>query len=327
MRPLRIQLLFIALSATASDRPLLWRDPGPVETLDLAAGPGGAESRPQPPFTFVKEESHGVQPKVLVTDTRGVKWMVKLGEEAKSETFASRIAWAAGYQVRPSYYVEEGRIAGISSLEDADKFIDKSGGFRGARFQMFDTDGLRAVPGETLQLTDKKFDRRELNGLKLTALLVANWDVKPANTAVFEIAGQRYASIADWGASLGDPAAPHPPARKWNCAAFSAVTSRLIDGIDNGFVDFNYNQYAARHIDALTNGIRVEDVKWFVNRMGKLSREQLQAGLKASGATAEEAACFADAIRKRLDVFSTVANSAVSEIRTTTTTVVRKQDR
>jgi hypothetical protein len=313
-------LLIVVFCATAADRPLLWRDPGALESLNLAGGPGGAAKAPQPPFTFVKEEMDGTAPKVVVTDGSGTKWMVKFGEEAKADTFASRIAWAAGYQVRPSYYVASGQVQGVPSLHRAGKFIDQNGSFKTARFQKFDDDSFHAVQGANFHLTDKHLDRRELNGLKLTALLVGNWDVKADNTAVFETGGRRYATVSDWGASLGDPAAPDPAARKWSCAAFSAVTPRLVVGVDNGFIDFNYNQYAARHIGALTDGIRVEDMKWFVDRMNRFTPGQLVSALRASGATEEEAACFAGAIRKRLDVFTTAANGGVSETRTKTTT-------
>ena len=47
----------------AGPRPLrasrhrIWRDPGEVEPLDLAGGPGGRDGAPVPPFTFLKEHA------------------------------------------------------------------------------------------------------------------------------------------------------------------------------------------------------------------------------------------------------------------------------
>jgi len=235
---------------TAAERPALWRDPGPIHTLDLAGGPGGAQNAPKGPFTFEKEVSEGITPKVVVVDSAGKKWMVKFGDEAKSETFASRIAWAAGYPVRASYFVPEGRIEKATSLKRAGNFIDGNGTFRTARFQKFDDDSFRQVPGGKLDLRDKGANLNHLNGLKLALLLVSNWDVKAANTAVFDIGGQSYATVADWGASLGDPGSPDPAARKWNCQAFTARTQNWIEAVENGYIQFNYHQYAARNVGA-----------------------------------------------------------------------------
>jgi len=317
--------LLILVPVAGSERPPLWKDPGPVERLDLAAGPGGAANAPRTPFTFVSEVKTGITPKVIVQDTRGKKWMVKFGDEVKSENFASRIAWAIGYVVRPSWYVREGKIGGATGLHRASSFIGEDGTFRDARFQMFDTDMFRAIRGSKLDLNDRKYDRRELNGLKLTLLLLANWDVKAANTAIFDIGGRQFAAVTDWGASLGDPGSADFRRRKWNCAAFDTATNNLIDGTDNGFVVFNYEQYAARNIDELSQGIRIDDLNWFLGRVTKLSNAQVVSALHASGATEDDIACFAPAFRKRVDAFAAVgrgdsSNKAVRTQRVTKAT-------
>ena len=46
-------------------------------------------------------------------DERGTKWKVKLGEEAKTETAAARLLWAAGYLVDEDYYRPSIRVAGM----------------------------------------------------------------------------------------------------------------------------------------------------------------------------------------------------------------------
>ena len=286
-----VLILVSSLVAAGEPQTLLWRDPGPIERLDLAAGPAGVANAPKAPFSFVEEVSGGIAPKVTVTDGRGKKWMVKFGEEAKAETFASRLAWASGYPTRISYYVRAGKIEGASDLRRTKEFVDPNGVFRGARFQMFDGDHMRQIPGGKLDLNRRRDDQRELNGLKLLLLLLANWDVKTQNTGVFDIGGRRFSVITDWGASLGDPASVDVSARKWDCAAFDKRTRSLVDGVDGGYVSFNYDQYAARHEDALSEGIRVDDMRWFMNRMGKLTDAQLRNGLLASGATSTEAAC------------------------------------
>jgi hypothetical protein len=65
-----------------------------------------------------------------------------------------------------------------------------------------------------------------------------------------------------------------------------------------------------------------------MDRMGKLTDQQLRAGLVASGANSEEADCFTAALRKRLNVFATVAQGGqpdgVRTSRTVTTTTTTK---
>ncbi|MBI3278651.1 MAG: hypothetical protein HYZ57_02285 [Acidobacteria bacterium] len=320
---MRLALLgcFLVTYAIAAGRLPLWRDPGQIEGLDLAAGPGGLENAPHPPFAFIEEEKRGRWPKVVVVDSRRKKWMVKFGEEAKAETFASRLAWAAGYPVRPSYFVAEGQITAASSLKRAASHIDTAGRFHDARFQLFDTEEMRQIPGESFDLRSKQMDRRELNGLRLVLLIVANWDLKRSNTGALEIDGKRYAVVTDWGASLGDPAGSVRSARKWNCEAYKARTESLLEGVDNGYLSFNYQQYASRHLNEISEGIRVEDARWILNRLSKLSDAQLLAGLQASGATVPEGQCFTAAIRRRLQLLSAAVTDGGTITRTTTTII------
>jgi hypothetical protein len=86
-----------------SPNPVLWRDPGFVERLDLTGGPGGKANVPRGPYTFIKEIESGKKPKLKVRDARGSMWSVKWGDEVKAEIFASRLAWAAGYFTLPTY--------------------------------------------------------------------------------------------------------------------------------------------------------------------------------------------------------------------------------
>src|SRR5262245_53026793 len=82
---------------TVSKPAVLWRNPSDISSRDLFYGPGGREHAPGDSFTFLKEDLDGSNPKYTVTDAAGVKWKVKLGEEAKPETAATRFVWAAGY--------------------------------------------------------------------------------------------------------------------------------------------------------------------------------------------------------------------------------------
>src|SRR5271168_1169735 len=52
----------------------LWREPKDIRSQDLFYGPGGKEHQPHGPFTFVKEDLDGSNPKYDVRDQDGVKW-------------------------------------------------------------------------------------------------------------------------------------------------------------------------------------------------------------------------------------------------------------
>ena len=117
-------------------RPTVWRDPGAVESLDFINGPGGKKHAPKSPFTFVEEDTGGTSPKVKVTDAAGQTWGVKWGSEIHSEVFASRLIWAAGYYVEAAYFVKSGKIAGVTHLSRAKKYVGSDGGFTNARFEL-----------------------------------------------------------------------------------------------------------------------------------------------------------------------------------------------
>ncbi|HUS07138.1 MAG TPA: hypothetical protein VMZ52_12605 [Bryobacteraceae bacterium] len=296
--------ILVAAAAPAADKPILWKDWGPVESLDLAGGPGGSSNAPKPPFTFKKEDSGGTAPKVAVTDARGTDWAIKFGPEVKPETFATRLVWAAGYMAEPTYYVREGTIRGVGKLGRAAEFIDAAGAFHDGRFQI--RDKKQYVFHDTRWSFDEKSVKgtKELNGLKILIVLLSNWDVKPINTAIIETGGQAYYAISDWGATMGKSGEIGGHS-KWECAPFAAQTDHLIEGVADGYVSFNYTGKSA---DQVANNIRVEDVQWFMRRMGKLSDAQIRAALEASGATPEEIACFTASLRKRLDMLAAIAN-------------------
>jgi hypothetical protein len=287
-----MKLLSIALFAAT-----LWRDPGPITSLDMAGGPGGSAKAPRPPFTFVDEDKGGTSPKVTVKDARGVDWIVKFGDEVKSETFASRIVWAAGYYADADYFVREGQIEGVGELGRAKAFIE-GGRFQNARFEL-KSDGPR---NQHWKLTDSQFkDSRELAGLKVLFVLLSNWDVKPENLALVD---SMYA-VTDWGATMGR-SAELSGRSKWDCVRYEADTKHLIEGVDNGFVVFEYQGKQGHEI---LRGIKVDDVRWLMQRLGKLSDAQIDAALKASGATPDEVACFGKAFRSRLGQLMTVGNA------------------
>ena len=286
-----------------------------MESLDLIGGPGGNARTPVAPFTFVEEASGGTAPKVIVKDARSVKWMVKFGPEVKSESFASRIVWAAGYFAEPTYFVPQGKIESVAKLGRSAKFVGETGAFTDARFQLLD-EGLRGA--SRWSLTDSALKgSRELAGLKLLVVLLANWDVKTPNLSIVPVKGEPVYAITDWGATMGRPG-ELTGRSKWNCEEYAEDSKYFIDGVDNGFVTFNYQGKQGYEI---LRGIGLEDVRWLMGRLGKLSDAQIHSALRASGATADEIACFAPAFRSRIEQL--ISLTTPRETKTTTTRPVR----
>jgi len=97
---------------------VLWRDPGAIASLDLLNGEGGAKNAPDPhaEYTFIKEDLSGTSTKFNVQDSNGVKWLVKLGVEARPETAATRLVWAAGYFTDEDYFLPQIHVKGLPKL-------------------------------------------------------------------------------------------------------------------------------------------------------------------------------------------------------------------
>ena len=105
--------------AMASGTPVLWQDPGNISSLDLFAGPGGEAMKPDlSQLTFIKEETGGYSKKYRVRDGKGRVWVAKLSKEAQSETAATRIMWAIGYQTEIPYLVPSVTIDGKGTFEN-----------------------------------------------------------------------------------------------------------------------------------------------------------------------------------------------------------------
>jgi hypothetical protein len=327
----RLTVLLLACTAIAAPgdirlggiryREVIWRDPGAVEKLDFTWGPGGRHGAPSPPFTFIREELRGTTPKVVVKDARGITWYVKWGPEAPAETFASKMAWAAGYFVVPSYFVPSGRIAGAKDLTRARKHLHPDGTFEKARFQInYDDFKLKKLKGHDWTWSNNPFvGTTEFNGLKIVVMLTSNWDSKDArnvdqfgsNTAIFAWrAGKRHELryvVVDWGATMGKWGpilSGMAVANQWDCKSYTAQTADFMRGVSGGVIQWGYKGFQPRDV---TNGIRAGDVRWLLQYLGRVSDEQIRAGLEASGSLPEERDCFAKAVRERITQLQQVA--------------------
>src|SRR5262245_34717957 len=92
----------------------MWRYPIDIDHRDLFYGIGGKENEPDPTAVYkvIDRITLGTQPKLVVEDEMGRKWILKTGPEARPETTATRILWAAGYYVDQDYFVPSVRIGG-----------------------------------------------------------------------------------------------------------------------------------------------------------------------------------------------------------------------
>jgi hypothetical protein len=288
----------------------IWRDPGPVEQLDLSAGPGGPGSVPVPPFTFLEEHATGSQPCVSVEDAHGRRWRVKWGHEVQCETFAVRFAAACGFFAEVTHLVPSGTIDGAGTLARARDCIGPDGRFCDARFELDDPDVRKLFEEHSWAWNDNPFvGTRELDGLKIVVMLLSNWDTKDrrdvargSNTAIFEhrrASWRREAQylLTDWGGSMGKWGSNIVTRGRWDVAGFEAQTPSFVTGVQDGCIVFGY---AGQRTADVANGIRVEHAAWLHRLASRLTREQLIAGLKASGATDDEAGRFAEALLDRV---------------------------
>ena len=297
---------------------LLWKDPGAVETLDFAAGPGGPDGAPLPPFVFQEEDKGGSSAKILLTDGARRTWSVKWGEEVRSEPFAARLLGAVGYFVEPAYYVGHGRIQSVGALTRAAAHINRSDGnsFQNARFELRDPK-VRPIVGRNWTFVDPGLVASpQFSGLKIMMMLLSNWDVKDArssdgpNTAVMEIrkddgTTELWYAVTDWGATMGRWGGIASRS-KWNCSGFADESKDFVKGVaKSGMVGFGFK---GKRQDDITHDIPVAHVQWLMGYLGRVTDDQLRAGLRASGANSSDTECFTKALRQRIDKLQQVAS-------------------
>jgi hypothetical protein len=294
----------------ANVRAVIWRDPGPMASLNLIYGAGGKGHAPNPKgtFTFVREDLEAGSPKFEITDERGIEWKVKLGEEPQSETAASRLLWAAGYFVDEDYYLAEITVTGLPKLRRGDEFLSKDGVIHGARLE-------RQLKGQEKRGTwdwfDNPFiDTRELNGLRIMMALLNNWDLKEVNNSIYEMPGERRYVVADLGATFGNTgnSLTRSKSTPREFADSEFVESANADTID--FVlhsrpfllsVFNVPNYQTRtRMEEITTKIPRADVRWLARRLGSLSDRQVRDCFRAAGYATHEIEIYARAVRKRI---------------------------
>ena len=214
---------------------MLWRSPENIASRNLLYGSGGKQDEPRPPFTFLKEDLDGTNPKFDVRDQDEVKWKVKLGAEARSETVATRFLWAVGYFTDEDYFISNTRVEDMPrQLKRGQRLVEPGGVVRNVRLER-EPKGKKI---ETWQWRHNLFTgTRELNGLRVMMALINNWDLKNQNNAIYSMSSdgdapegsQQIYMISDLGASLARRGSPGPrvsPGITWSNTAIRGLSPR-----------------------------------------------------------------------------------------------------
>ena len=271
---------------------MIWHDRGDAAALDLAGGPGGRAHEPGEQLRFIEESNSGTSPKFEVEDEHGVRWKVKLGEEARSETAATRLLWAAGYVVDEDYYRPGIRVVGLPRLARGQEFVTDEGVVTGARLERQSGGGEEAAGWSW---HDNPFvGTREFNGLRVMMALLNNWDLKDVNNRVFDtLAGGEEYGITDLGATFGRTG--NVITRSKGVSKDYAQTKFIAD-VTATHVDFVMqsrpflplvlypSHYRSRtRMERLVKHVPLADARWIGDRLGRLSAEQIRDAFRASG--------------------------------------------
>ena len=296
---------------------VLWQSPADIASRNLLYGSGGKQDEPRPPFTFLKEDLSGTSPKFDALDQDEVKWKVKLGAEARSETVASRFLWAVGYFTDENYFISNTRVAEMPrQLKRGQGLVAPGGVVRNVRLER----ESRGKKIGTWQWRHNPFTgTRELNGLRVMMALINNWDVKNQNTAVFvesdggeSDGSQQTYMISDLGASFGAPGYAWPKSKsRDNLEQYSH--SRFITKVTPDYVDFKaparpailyafgLPQFIMRlRLRWIGKQVPRADAKWMGQLLAQLSPDQIRDAFRAAGYSPQEVDGFAKVIEARI---------------------------
>jgi hypothetical protein len=295
---------------------VLWRDPADIEERDLIHGQGGVQHQPAADgFKFTKEEVDGTNPKFTVRDRSGAKWKVKLGDEARPETVATRLVWAAGFYTDEDYLIPLLRVNGLPTrLRRGAEYVSPDGTMLNARLE-------REIPGEKKvgiwKWSDDPFTgTREWNGLRVLMSLINNWDVKDVNNGIYQVgkgdAKEYVYAVTDLGASFGP--ARLDLGRKKDKGDFTKYrASKFVRRVLPETVDFEcpgvpspiyllspVTYIHRRHLAWIGRDVPREDARWMGTVLSRLSHRQIRDAFRAGGYSPAEVEAFAGIVEKRI---------------------------
>ncbi len=253
---------------TARELAPLWIEPGP--NRDLFYGPGGAAKAPRPDVVYelVERKTGGFSPKLEVKDPSGVRWSVKMGDEAQSEVTASRILWGLGYHQPFDYY-----LAGWTIHDETS--VHRMGPAR-FRPHLHELKNRGAWAWHSNPFVDSK----PFRGLLVLMMILNSTDLKDENNEIFRVKpaaedADEWYTVKDLGASLGQTGRDRP--KRNNIDYFEKQA--FITGLNGPFVRFEFH---GRHQD-LIRGLTPADVEWMCGRLRRLSPKQRRDAFRAGG--------------------------------------------
>jgi len=304
---------------TGEIQPVLWRAPQNISAKDLFYGPGGKEHQPQGPFTFIKEDLEGSNPKFVVEDANGVKWKAKLGDEARPETAASRLVWAVGYGTDWDYFLPTMQVKEMpTELHRGKEFIITPGRVDNVRLKRDPEDEKKV---EIWKWRDNPFrSTREFNGLRVLMAVINNWDLKDQNNAVLQDkqpdGGKELVYvISDLGSTFGKNGLSRDRRISKGDLQFF-VQSKFIKKLRPETVDFetprrvdvvgvvNPREFISRlRLRWIGRHIPREDARWMGSVLAQLSPDQIHDAFRAAGYSTVE-----------IDGFTTVLEARIAEL-------------
>lgn len=297
---------------------VLWRQPADIPSENLFYGEGGPDHQPKGPFTFVDEDLDGTNPKFNVRDSDGVKWKVKMGDEARPETVASRFVWAIGYNTDWDYFLPAIQVNGMpEKLHRGQDFVGPGGMVQNVRLK-------REPAGEkkigSWKWRDNPFvNTREWNGLRVLMAVINNWDVKDENNAIRVRtspggAQEQFYEVSDLGASFGRAGLSLD--RHTSKGVLDVYAgSHFITNQGSKYVDFatprrpdlitlaNPHEFFSRvGLEWIGKRVPIDDARWMGRLLGQLTHDQIQDAFRAGGYSDEEIAEFTVLVEGRIEL-------------------------
>jgi hypothetical protein len=245
-------------------------------------------------------------PKNVETNIRGHR-------DAEAEGTIS----CAGGTARLPFARNEARSGGdVHDLKRAKHFISRDGSFKSASFKLHQRAGGPDAKNGTWSWVDNPFvGSRELGGLKIVIMLASNWDTKDArdgevsNTTVIHPPASDssgWLAVTDWGASFGKSDGFFQRDR-WDWFGYEAQTSSFARLSSNGNINWGFR---GKHGLDITAGVGLQDIRRLLPYLSRITDEELEAGMAASGASTPVAREFTRLIRKRILQLQRIAESS-----------------
>jgi len=289
---------------------MLWREPGDIASRNLYYGAGGKAHEPHGTFTFEKEDMEGSNPKFDVVDQDGVKWRVKMGDEARPETVASRLLWAVGYYANEDYFVPALHVQNLPHLHRGANLVSPDGTVPNVRLKRHLKDQKKI--GMWSWSKDPFTGSREWYGLRVLMAVINNWDLKDSNNSIYQVRGdfpEQLYVVTDLGSSFGSPGLNW--VSKGNLTAYTH--SKMIGKVAPEFVDFNVpsppklNTFIdipelKRRLSLcwLGHHIPLTDVKWMGHLLAQLSPDQIRDAFRAAGYSPQEVEAYSQVVERRI---------------------------